>query len=148
MDIPKIYTIGSSGKDAETFFELLRRYGIQRLIDVRLKNTSQLAGFTKRKDLAYFLRQILNAEYIHDPMLAPTNNLLRDYEKGKIAWEDYAKHFRQLLDQRRPQDNYKPDFFSTPTVLLCSEPKPDHCHRRLVAEYLVETWSQGEVHHL
>ncbi len=144
----EIYTIGFTQKSAREFFELLKANGIRRLIDIRLSNTGQLAGFTKRDDLAYFLGAICSAEYVHEPLLAPTKELLSDYRNQRCTWQDYERVFKQLLIDRRVAEQLDRSLFAEPTVLLCSEPAAEQCHRRLVAEYLQQQWSDVAVHHL
>jgi uncharacterized protein (DUF488 family) len=144
----EIYTIGFTKKTAEQFFGALKSVGIARLLDIRLNNSSQLAGFTKRDDLAYFLREICGAEYEHVPLLAPTDEMLKGYQKKEIPWEQYVERFRALLAERRVEEAIDRAAFARRTVLLCSEPTPEKCHRRLVAEYLKEKWSDVEVTHL
>jgi uncharacterized protein (DUF488 family) len=144
----EIYTIGFTKKTAAEFFERLRRAGIQRLIDVRLNNTSQLSGFAKRNDLEYFLGEICGAEYHHQPMLSPDQDLLDAYNKKTIPWEEYQTRFLALLSQRKVEEQIDRRLFDVPTVLLCSEPAADRCHRRLVAEYLAEKWGDVEIVHL
>jgi uncharacterized protein (DUF488 family) len=144
----EIYTIGFTKKSAAEFFGILRRAGIRRLIDVRLNNTSQLAGFAKRDDLAYFLEEICGAEYHHLPVLSPDQDLLDGYKKKTIPWEDYQTRFLALLGQRKVEELIDRKRFDVPTVLLCSEPSADVCHRRLVAEYLARNWGDGRIIHL
>jgi uncharacterized protein (DUF488 family) len=144
----EVYSIGFTKKTAEQFFGVLGNAGIRRLLDVRLKNASQLAGFTKREDLQYFLRVICAAEYRHEPQLAPTKEMLDDYKKRKGSWEEYERRFLALMADRKVEENLDPAIFAVPTALLCSEPKPDHCHRRLVLEYLQQKWSNLTIHHL
>jgi uncharacterized protein (DUF488 family) len=144
----EIYTIGFTRKSAAEFFGVLRRAGIRRLIDVRLNNTSQLAGFAKRDDLAYFLDAICDAAYEHEPLLAPTEELLDAYKHKAIAWDEYERRFRALLDERRVEDRVDRRWFDKPAALLCSEPTAEHCHRRLAAEYLAEQWGGAEIKHL
>lgn len=144
----EIYTIGFTHTGAESFFGRLRRAGIQRLVDVRLKNTSQLAGFAKRDDLAFFLRELCSAEYRHEPLLAPTKDLLNAFKKGKGTWAAYAEGFQALMAERRIEERLDKQLFDAPTVLMCSEAEAEHCHRRLVAEYLKEKWGDIEVVHL
>ena len=144
----EVYSIGFTKKTAERFFETLKAEGIRRLIDVRLNNVSQLAGFTKRDDLAYFLNRICDAEYIHEPLLAPTQEMLDGYKKRKGPWEEYERNFLELMSRRKVEDHLDRTMFATRTVLLCSEPEPDHCHRRLVLEYLAAKWGDLAVHHL
>lgn len=132
-----LYTIGFTKKTAEQFFELLRKHGVKRIVDVRLNNTSQLASFAKMPDLRYFLDKICGMGYeaVHD--FAPTKELLSDYQHKKIDWLGYERVFRQLLEKRRVADKYTAEQFDG-CCLLCSEETPEHCHRRLVAEYLRE----------
>jgi len=144
----EIYTIGFTKKSAKEFFNTLRKAGIKRLIDVRLNNSSQLAGFAKRDDLAFFLRELCDAEYMHKPILAPTKEILDGYKKKRISWEEYEQRFKKLMADRKVEEIIAKDLFDIPTVLLCSEPKPDKCHRRLVAEYLKEKWGETTIIHL
>lgn len=122
--------------------------GIGRLIDVRLNNTSQLAGFAKRDDLQYFLRAICGAEYVHEPLLAPTEEILDAYKKKTIDWDRYARQYRDLLAAREAEKRVDRHLFDAPAVLLCSEPTAEHCHRRLAAEYLAEHWNDVKIIHL
>lgn len=144
----KVYTIGFTKKTAEQFFETLKSAGVRRVLDVRLNNTSHLAGFTKRKDLAYFLRVICDAEYVHEPRLAPTKELIDAYKKRKGAWDDYERGFIEIMTERRVEDQLDRGLFRVPTALLCSEPKADRCHRRLVLDYLRSKWGDIEIIHL
>jgi uncharacterized protein (DUF488 family) len=144
----EIYTIGFTKKRAEAFFDALRRAGIGRLLDVRLNNTSQLAGFTQREDLPFFLRELCGADYVYEPMLAPTDELLRGYRRREIDWRQYEERFLELMDERSIEAHLNREFFSTPTALLCSEPMADQCHRRLVLEYLGEKWGSLSAIHL
>jgi len=144
----EIYTIGFTKKTAAEFFGILRRAGIRRLIDVRLNNSTQLAAFTKRDDLCYFLRELCGAEYCHEPQLAPSKELLDAYQKKQISWEEYAARFVDLLIDRAVESAVDRRLFDVPAVLLCSEPGAEHCHRRLVAEYLAEKWGGAKIVHL
>lgn len=144
----EIYTAGFTHTSAERFFERLRDASIRRLIDVRLNNVSQLAGFSKRDDLAYFLRVICGADYLHEPLLAPTQELLDGYKKHKGDWEDYERRFLALMDERRIAERLDRRLFDVPAVLLCSEATAEHCHRRLVAEYLRDHWGDVRIVHL
>jgi len=144
----EIYTIGFTKKSAKQFFDILKGTGIKRLIDIRLNNSSQLAGFAKQDDLAFFLKEICGAEYTHVPMLSPTKEIMDGYKKKKIAWEEYERRFKSLLDGRRAAELLDKGLFDIPAVLLCSEAKPDRCHRRLVAEYLKEKWGDVTITHL
>ncbi len=142
-----IFTIGFTQKTAQQFFELLTQAGIKRVVDTRLNNVSQLAGFTKRDDLAYFLKTIGNIDYVHLLELAPTQEMLTAYKKQKGDWPTYERQFLQLIAQRQIEHQLSPDLLSG-ACLLCSEAKPHHCHRRLVAEYLQQKWGQVNIHHL
>lgn len=144
----QIYSIGFTKKDASTFFGLLEDAGIQRLVDVRINNRSQLAGFAKRDDLKYFLDELLDAEYEHREALAPTKELLDEWRDDAITWAEYENRFRKLLNERKVKDSLDPVLFAEPTVLLCSEHQPEYCHRRLVIEYLDEKWGDVEGIHL
>lgn len=144
----EIYTVGFTQKTAEQFFTLLKNAKIKRLIDVRLNNVSQLAGFSKRDDLQYFLREICGCEYLHEPMLAPTQKMLDDYKKGKGAWATYENEFLALMEERKIEEKIDRRLFDEPTALLCSEPAAELCHRRLVIEYLDKNWGNISARHL
>jgi uncharacterized protein YeaO (DUF488 family) len=144
----EIYTIGFTKKTAKQFFTILKNNNVKRLLDVRLNNVSQLAGFTKRDDLAFFLREICFADYVHEPLLAPTQEMLDGYKKKKGSWAIYEEQFRALMSERRIESVLSPSMFLTPTVLLCSEATPEHCHRRLVLEYLSDAWEDIQITHL
>ena len=147
MNSIKLFTIGFTRKSAEEFFETLRKAGVRRLVDVRLNNVSQLAGFTKKRDLQYFLRSLTGIAYVHEPSLAPTKDILDAYKKKRIDWSEYESQFKQLLQSRRPHEQWMSSDFDH-ACLLCSEPTPEHCHRRLVAEYLREQWKDVDIRHL
>ena len=144
----EIYTTGFTRKTAEQFFEELTSAGIRRVLDVRLRNASQLSGFTRGVDLPYFLDRLAGAKYDHPIQLAPTSELLDAYRRRQIPWDQYAERFVELIRERRVEEMLSPDEFAEPTVLLCSELKPEHCHRRLVAEYLKSRWPDINVRHL
>ncbi|MYB76517.1 MAG: DUF488 domain-containing protein [Chloroflexi bacterium] len=155
----KIYTIGFTKKSACEFFELLRESGAKRLVDVRLNNASQLARFAHGDDLPYLLQQICRMKYIHTPDLAPTKALLDGYRNGDFDWAVYERDFLTLLDERRIfAEGLKPTkgrrivkrlrATIANSCLLCSEHEPDHCHRRLVAEYFRRHWGNVEIEHL
>ena len=144
----EICSIGFTQKTAEEFFSLLRRAGIRRLLDVRLKNVSQLAGFAKREDLPFFLRELCGAEYRHETLLAPTAEILDEYKKKQGPWPEYEARFLALMAERKIEQKIDRALFSVPTVLLCSEPAATHCHRRLVLEYLRDKWGDLEITHL
>ncbi|RJR38644.1 MAG: DUF488 domain-containing protein [Deltaproteobacteria bacterium] len=141
----KIFTIGFTKKKAADFFGILRKNRIKRLIDIRLNNSSQLSGFAKSDDLKYFLKELCGADYIHEILLAPTENILNEYKKNKGDWREYERSFIKLLSERKIEEKIKPDIFEIPTVLLCSEPTSEYCHRRLVLEYLKHKWGEIEI---
>lgn len=144
----EIYSIGFTQTTAENFFGRLRDAGVKRLLDVRLNNSSQLAGFAKGRDLPFFLRELVGARYEHEPLLAPTQELLDKYKKEKGSWETYEAAFMALMSERRIESSLRQEDFETPTVLLCSEATAERCHRRLVCEYLSEFWPDLEAIHL
>ncbi len=142
-----LFTIGFTKKSAEMFFETLRRSGAKRVVDVRLNNVSQLAGFAKKQDLIYFLKHICGMEYVHLPDLAPTQEMLDDYKKSHGTWDAYEQRFLALMKQRRIEEKIAKETLAD-GCLLCSEEKPHHCHRRLVAEYLRQHWGDIDIKHL
>ena len=143
----RIFTIGYVGKNAQEFFTILKRTGIRKVIDVRLYNTSQLAGFTKRQDIEYLLQAIVGAKYIHLPIMAPTKQLLNDYKKRLINWQQYKTQFKGVITQRQIEKHLVPQDIDM-SCFLCSAAKADNCHRRLVAEYLAEHWQNISISHL
>ena len=142
-----LFTVGFAGKTAKDFFETLKQSGVRRVIDIRLNNVSQLAGFTKKRDLEYFLRAIVDIDYVHEQDLAPTKDILDDYKKKRIDWNEYENRYRRLIEERQPAKNFKPEDFDR-ACLLCSEPTAEQCHRRLAAEYLKEAWGNVTIVHL
>jgi uncharacterized protein (DUF488 family) len=144
----EIYSIGFTQKSAGQFFDTLKVNGIERLLDVRLNNTSQLAGFAKQADLAYFLQEICNCSYEHEPLLAPEQEMLDSYKKLKGSWDIYAEQFMNLMHTRKIESAISQQSFNRKTVLLCSEPTAEHCHRRLVLEYLQLSWKNVIIRHL
>ena len=144
----EIYSIGFTQKSAGEFFGTLKANGIERLLDVRLNNTSQLAGFAKQADLRYFLREICDCSYEHEPLLAPEQAMLDDYKKRKGNWDDYTELFLALMRRRKIDLAISPESFEQRTVLLCSEATAERCHRRLVLEYLQEKWGGVTIRHL
>ena len=145
----EIFTIGFTQTTAEDFFGRLRSHRIERLLDVRLNNRSQLAGFAKRDDLVFFLRELVGARYEHAPLLAPSEEILDAYKKRKsISWSEYEERFMALMRARRIEQELDPKEFAARTVLLCSESGPEHCHRRLVVEYLSSHWPALTAVHL
>ena len=143
----KINTIGFTKKSAARFFELIMSSGAKRIVDVRLNNASQLAGFAKRDDLRFFLREICGVDYVHLPELAPTKTMLDEYRKVHKDWNRYEREFLALMQERGIEGSLSKDVLAD-GCLLCSEDKPHNCHRRLVAEYLQERWGAVEVSHL
>ncbi len=145
-----IYTIGFTQKSAEQFFEILKSNRVELLIDIRLNNKSQLAGFTKGNDLAYFLREICSADYVHCQEFAPTKELLSSYQKNLIKWEEYKLQFDQIMESRKKHLGFLSRFSNYSKIcLLCSEVTPEHCHRRLVAEKIQAAFpNEVEVIHL
>lgn len=135
-----VSTIGFTQSTAERFFERLLKSEVKKVVDVRLHNTSQLAGFAKADDLAYLLRKIGGIEYVHQPLLAPTDSILKAYKKEKGDWSVYEGRFLALMAERQIEKRLKPEMFDG-SCLLCSEATPHHCHRRLVCEYLNDKWN-------
>ena len=145
----EIFTIGFAQTPAAEFFGKLKRAGVRRLLDVRLNNTSQLAAYAKRDDLQFFLREICGADYEHGPLLAPTQPMLDAYKKHKGSWQDYEEQFMKLMADRRIEQHLDRERFeTTPTALLCSEHTAEHCHHRLVLEYLKPKWANVVAVHL
>ena len=142
----KIFTIGFTKTSAKHFFDRLKRSGARKLVDVRLNNVSQLAGFAKRDDLDYFVHKICRMDYAHVPALAPAKDMLDDYKKNGGSWDAYAEKFLRLMAERHIETIDKSTLDGG--CLLCSEDKPHHCHRRLVAEYLKDKWQDVEIEHL
>ena len=143
----EIFTIGFVRKSARDFFEILQRAGVKAVVDIRLRNVSQLAGFTKKDDLNFFLHTIAGIEYAHRPELAPTKEILDDYKKKKLSWPEYEERFLKVIVERQIESLLTPEELDH-ACLLCSEPKADKCHRRLVAEYLRNKWDNVEICHL
>jgi uncharacterized protein (DUF488 family) len=143
----KIYTIGFTKTSAESFFSRLKKAAVKKVVDVRLNNVSQLAGFAKKNDLRYFLKAICGIDYEHRSELAPTQDMLDAYKKHRGDWASYERRFLDLMVQRQVEDSV-PRQAVDGACLLCSEDKPHHCHRRLVAEYLSDKWGDVEIVHL
>ena len=142
-----VFTIGFTKKSAARFFSLLKAAGARRVVDVRLNNVSQLAGFAKKDDLAYFLREICGMDYLHVPALAPTQDILDQYKRERGDWQVYERRLMDLMGQRRIEATVAKELLDH-SCLLCSEDLPNHCHRRLVAEYLSQHWGDVEIRHL
>lgn len=143
----QLFTIGFTKKTAQAFFETLIQAGVKRIIDVRLHNVSQLAGFAKRHDLEYFLQRIGGIGYVHALELAPTADILADYKQKQGNWSVYEDKFLQLMRDRQIETTVSADLLAG-SCLLCSEAQPHYCHRRLVAEYLQQHWGNLDIHHL
>lgn len=142
----KIFTIGFTQTSAENFFGRLKKSGAKKVVDVRLNNKSQLAGFAKRDDLRFFSKEICGVSYEHELRLAPTQEMLDELKKRGGTWADYEGKFVSLMGERKIE-TMRPDDLDG-VCLLCSEAKPHHCHRRLVAEYLSHKWSGIDIIHL
>jgi len=143
----KIFTIGFTKKNAEQFFSRLKQPGLVSVVDIRLNNVSQLAGFTKRDDLGYFLKELCHLDYVHLTELAPTSDILDEYKKNGGEWRIYEQKFMALLASRKVEETVDRDLLDG-GCLLCSEATPENCHRRLVAEYLASKWNDVEIKHL
>lgn len=143
----QLFTIGFTKTTAENFFTRIATTGVTRIADVRLNNVSQLAGFAKKADLAYFAKAICGIEYHHLPILAPEKAMLDEYKKSTHDWDTYEARFKTLLRERRIEQALSRDQLDG-ACLLCSEDKPHHCHRRLVAEYLRDAWGDIDIVHL
>ena len=143
----KVSTIGFTKKSAQRFFELLRESGASRIVDVRLNTSSQLAGFAKKDDLAWFARELCGVDYTHAPSLAPTKELLSDYRQKRISWNVYETRFIELMKSRHIESSLSQELVHN-GCFLCSEDQPHHCHRRLVAEYLNAHWGGLDIEHL
>jgi uncharacterized protein (DUF488 family) len=155
----KLFTIGFTKKTAEEFFNLLTDAGVRRIVDVRLINNGTLAGFTREAHLPFLLSEIAGIGYEHMPDLAPDDEILADWKlnarakkagKKPITWAAYITRFARLIRKRKIETLVKPAELDY-ACLLCSEPTTENCHRRLVAEYLRDKWSDGvkiEIVHL
>jgi uncharacterized protein (DUF488 family) len=143
----EIFTIGFTKKTAEQFFSKLQAAGVRRVIDIRLNNVSQLAAFSKKDDLRFFLSAIAGIDYLHLPELAPTQDILDAYKKQKGDWSVYETEFMRLMEVRRTEE-IVPQETMDQACLLCSEDEPQHCHRRLVGEYLQKHWENVVIEHI
>ena len=142
----KLFTMGFTKKTAENFFNLLEKNSVSTVVDVRLNNTSQLAAFTKFPDIVFFLKKISNINYVHDVNFAPTEKILSDYKKKIIDWRGYEEEFFKLMNERNIADYIKKNYFDVENFcLLCTEPTPEKCHRRLVAEKFLEVFNDIEI---
>ena len=142
-----LFTIGFTKKTAKHFFELLKKNNVKKVIDIRLNNKSQLAGFSKGEDLQYFLHEIAGISYVHILMYAPTDSILKQYQNKEISWEEYQDTYLSLLEKRKISETLDPASLDR-ACLLCSEEVPDQCHRRLLAEYIQQNIPDVQIIHL
>ena len=145
-----VYTIGFTRKTAQQFFDAIKYRMIQLLVDVRLKNNNQMCGFTKKQDLPFFLEAICHCEYDHKDLYAPSKELLTAWKKKRITWQDYEEQYAALMAERNAVEDFKVSYdgLYESVCLLCSEPKPEHCHRRLFAEMVKAVLPETEVIHI
>lgn len=143
----KLFTIGFTKKKAEHFFELLIKNGVKKIVDIRINNASQLAGYAKGQDLAYFARVIANIDYAYMPDFAPTKELLSDYQNKRIDWVDYQKIYQGLIENRKILTSYDVQAFDN-CCFLCSEETPEQCHRRLLVEFFKKHNPDIQIIHL
>ena len=143
----KIYTIGFTKKTAKQFFELLKKNQVKKIVDIRINNSSQLAGFAKGTDLEYFANEICGIEYTYIEDFAPTKELLSDYQNKKFNWIEYEKIYRNLIKGRKIAEKYNISDFDN-ACFLCSEQTAEQCHRRLLAEYFKEINPDVEIIHI
>lgn len=143
----KLFTIGFTKKTAKDFFAILKRNNVNNVIDIRLNNSSQLAGFTKGKDLEYFLKEISGIAYTHMPEFAPTKEILDNYKKKRISWDEYEKQYLKLLLNRDLLEGLSENLLNN-ACLLCSEPTSEKCHRRLLAEFIAKNLGNIDIIHL
>ena len=144
-----LYTIGSSKKSSRQFFQSIKYHMIQILVDVRLKNDSQLLGFTRKRDLPYLL-ELHNCKYEHCVNYAPTAEILTDWKKKRITWPEYEQRYHALMTEKNSVRDFMTRYYGVyeSVCLLCSEVSPEHCHRRLLAEMLHEQKNDIEVLHI
>jgi uncharacterized protein (DUF488 family) len=143
----KLFTIGFTKRSAQDFFGSIKKNKVKTLIDIRLNNVSQLAGYTKREDLKYFLEAICNVNYMHITDLAPTEIILKKYRNKEINWGEYERLFTELLKNRKPEKAVNIEILEN-ACLLCSETTTDFCHRRLVADYFKDIYKDIEIIHI
>ena len=141
-DAVQVATIGFTGKTAQRFFDSLKQAQIRTVLDVRLHNTSQLAGFAKKQDLRYFLENLCGAAYLEIPELTPERDLLKRYQGKVLGWDEYAAAYLELIAKRGVERQLNIDLFRS-GCLLCSEHLPHHCHRRIALEYLNTQWNSS-----
>lgn len=149
MNKINLYTIGFTKKTAEKFFNLLIDNNVEKVLDIRLNNTSQLSAFAKYPDIEYFLKEIAGIGYIHDKNFAPDKNTLISYKKGEITWEDYIEEFEASM-QERDIEEYIAEKYSNINnyCLLCSEATPVNCHRSLLAQIFKRNIGKIEIKEL
>lgn len=144
----KLFTIGYTKSSAEHFFDRLSVAGVRCLIDIRASNRSQLSGFAKMPDLAFFLSSVAGIAYRHEPLLVPPIEMMRAYRDGSLSWDDYRSGYVALLQERDAASNLEAGSFDC-GCLLCSEAQATHCHRGIAADYLKSAWQQRvELKHL
>ncbi len=134
-----VMTIGFTKTNAENFFGRIKAAGVKKVIDIRLHNSSQLAGFAKADDLPFFLKELCSADYVHEPLLAPTEEIMTSFKKLKGDWNVFRGSFLGLMTERKIESQFRVEDFDH-ACLLCSEDKPHQCHRTLVCEYLNGRW--------
>lgn len=145
----QIYTIGFTKKTAQRFFELLKNNNVELMLDIRLNNTSQLAGFAKYPDIKYFLHVISDIEYVHDSTFSPSEATLKKYKKKEIEWQHYVEEFNQTMVKREIREYIQANYAIEKRIcLLCSESMADQCHRRLVSNEFKKVFSDLEIVHL
>ena len=148
MEKIKFYTIGFTGSSAEHFFKRLQDAGVRKVIDARLWASSQLSGFAKKNDLYYFLKEIANIDYVYREELAPSDNILKAYKARRITWDDYEVQYLDIINHRNISNILRPEEVDG-ACFLCACKTTNHCHRRLLSEYLVREWdAEIEVVHL
>jgi uncharacterized protein (DUF488 family) len=144
----EIFTIGFTQKPAERFFGLLKENNVDLLIDIRRRPEGQLSGFAKKADLPYFMNSLVGGQYLHMPELAPEDDILSAYRKNK-DWAEFEKRFNEQMDLGNiPEHLDRSLFESHRGCFLCSEHRPEQCHRRFVAERIARSWDSVTIHHL
>jgi uncharacterized protein (DUF488 family) len=153
----RIYTIGFAGKSAKAFFALLKDAGVEKLIDIRRSNNTLFAGFTRARDLPFLLERLCGIAYVYEPEFAPSTELLRDYQKrlkhskkDPDAWPEYTRSFHKEITGRPIAELFRRHAAGQDNVcFLCAEAAADHCHRRLLAEYICQqAGGKLEIEHL
>ncbi len=141
--MPKIFTIGFSGKSPDAFMDVLNAVRVRAVWDIRLWRTSTYVPFYSGDSLA----SVLGTRYEYHPEFAPTTEILAGYKNGRISWADYEKMYRELLAARRPTDGLAPVDIDR-ICLLCTEKSAVQCHRRLAAEYIASQFPDIDIVHL